>query len=84
MKYIFTFKSDFFFHNDIFGNDTISQKAFNLFEKSEKIIKDQGMQSLISSKARKLASNMKLYEKDAADLTQSELNILRLIKMFEL
>lgn len=68
----------------IFGNDTISEEAFNLFVKSEKIIKDQGMQSLISSKAKKLATKMELNEKNAADLTQSELNILRLIKMFEL
>ena len=68
--------------NADFSNDEISERAFQLFCDAEKIIKATGMSSLPKTYAAKLARKKKLYNKPAAELTNSDIRILRIERMF--
>ena len=67
----------------IFKNDTISDKAFKLFADMEKVIKKQGMEILVYSQAMKLANLKKLAAKKITELSNEEMNILRLAEIFK-
>ncbi len=66
----------------IFKNDTISDKAFQLFVDMSKTIKEHGMDILVHTQAQKLAEAQKLTEKKVTELTDSDIHILKLIEMF--
>ena len=66
----------------IFKNDSISERAFRLFLDVEKYIKEQGMSILVYSKAKKLADALGLEGKKISELSASELNILKLVEIF--
>ena len=66
----------------VFKNDFISNRAFRLFMDVEKYIKEQGMSILVYSKAKKLADALGLERKKISELSTSELNILKLVEIF--
>lgn len=66
----------------VFKNDFISDRAFRLFMDVEKYIKSQGMSILVYSKAKKLADSLGLEGKKISELSTSELNILKLVEIF--
>ena len=66
----------------IFKNDFISERAFRLFLDVEKYIKEQGMSILVYSKAKKLADALGLERKKISELSDSEMNILKLVEIF--
>lgn len=68
--------------NYIFKNDEISERAFQLFCDTEKMIKATGMSSLPRTYAARLAKNKGLYNKPASDLSDSDIRILRIERMF--
>ncbi len=67
----------------IFKNDTISEKAFQLFIDVEKLIKNQGMEVLVYSQAMRLIGGKKLLVKKPEEYEDSDLRILRLAKIFK-
>ena len=66
----------------VFKNDSISPRAFQLFMDVEKYIKSQGMSILVYSKAKKLADSLGLEGKKISELSASEMNILKLVEIF--
>lgn len=66
----------------VFKNDFISDRAFQLFLDVEKYIKSQGMSILVYSKAKKLADSLGLEGKKISELSASEMNILKLVEIF--
>ena len=66
----------------IFKNDEISERAFQLFCDAENIIKNKGMASLPQVYAKKLAKKKGLYTKEADKLSDSDIRILRIEKLF--
>lgn len=67
----------------IFKNNEISERAFNLFCDAEKIIRSKGMNVLPATYAARLAKQKGLYEKPAAELSDSDVRILRIEHMFK-
>lgn len=66
----------------IFKNDEISERAFQLFCDAEKYIRGKSMAALPHARAAKLAAKKGLYDKPVAELSDSDVRILRLEKMF--
>jgi len=66
----------------IFKNDMITEKAYNLFCDNKDIIVKTGMAIMPKKYAQKLANKKGLYTKPATELTDSDLRILRIEKMF--
>lgn len=67
----------------IFKNDEITERAFKLFCDAEKRIHEKGMDSLPRMYAHRLAVKKGLYSKPAAELTDSDVRILRIERMFK-
>ena len=67
----------------IFKNDEITERAFALFEKADAKIHSCGMSVLPATYAHRLAEKKGLYDKPAADLTDSDVRILRIERMFK-
>ena len=66
----------------VFKNDRISERAFQLFCDAEKYIRNNGMAVLLKDRATRLAEKKGLYGRPAADLSDSDVRVLRLAKMF--
>lgn len=66
----------------IFKNDEISERAFQLFCDAENIIKNKGMGVLPQVYAKKLAKKKGLYTKEADKLSDSDIRILKIEKLF--
>lgn len=66
----------------IFKNDTISERAFNLFTETESIIRRSGMAVMPKMYAHRLAKRKGLYDKPAVELSDSDLRILKIEQMF--
>ena len=67
----------------IFKNDEITERAFQLFCDAEKRIHEKGMDSLPRMYAHRLAVKKGLYSKPAAEMTDSDVRILRIERMFK-
>lgn len=67
----------------VFKNDEITERAFRLFVDAEKKICEKGMGVLPATYAHKLAARKGLYDKLAAELTDSDVRILRIERMFK-
>ncbi len=68
--------------NYVFRNDEISERAFQLFIDSEKVIRKNGMQSLPNMYANRLARKKGLHDKPIDKLTEGEKRILKVEHMF--
>ena len=68
----------------IFFNDTMSERAYQLFLDLEKMAKEQGISSYISTLAAKLARKRELHKKKPAELSGEDLRILKLKEIFKL
>lgn len=66
----------------IFKNDEISERAFQLFCDAEKYIRRSGMTALLKNRAARLADKKNLHNKPAAELSDSDVRILRIEKLF--
>lgn len=66
----------------IFKNDEISERAYRLFCDTAKLIKQTGMSSLPHVYAGRLAKHKGLHDKPAAELSDSDVRILRIEKLF--
>ena len=66
----------------IFKNDTISERAFNLFTEAENVIRHSGMAIMPKMYAHRLAKKKGLYDKQAVELSDSDLRILKIEQMF--
>ncbi len=66
----------------IFKNDVISERAFKLFCDTETLIKRTGMSSLPHVYAGRLAKHKGLHDKPASELSDSDIRILRIEKLF--
>lgn len=67
----------------IFKNDEISERAFQLFCDAEEQIRLKGMAILPANHAAKMATRKGLYNKSAAEMSDSDVRILRIERMFK-
>ncbi len=66
----------------IFKNDRLSERAYQLFVDAEQGIREKGMHSLPKTYANRIAKKKGLYDKPVAELSDSDVRILRIEKMF--
>jgi hypothetical protein len=67
----------------IFKGDEISERAFQLFCDTADLLKQNGMSVLPHQFAHRLAVKKGLYEKSSAELSDGDIRILRLERMFQ-
>lgn len=66
----------------LFKNWQVSNKAFKLFSELEDIIKSNGINYMIACMCERIIERRSLKEKKLTELTDSDLNIIRLCEMF--
>ena len=66
----------------IFRDNFVSEKSYELLSGMSGLIISQGMHPWVLSEARKLATELGLFDKDVEDLTLSDKHILKLIEVF--
>lgn len=66
----------------IFRDNFVSEKSYELLSGMSGLIISQGMHPWVLSEARKLATNLGLFDKDIEKLTLSDKHILKLIEVF--